>query len=287
MSSAHLVQPGTLIDEKWEIIKLIGKGKFLLDRNDYDFNQHIGTFSEIYLAENIHQPENDAVAIKIQTANVDSSVLKWEIQVLKSLQSIQTVPRFISLGQYENRDYLIMELLIGEVMSNLRNRIRSLIPSGLVPIQIASFLARQMLTSIRQLHAHGYVHRDIKPSNFVRKDFQSTKFIMIDFGLAKQCLDKDGTYRMRKEKTEFRGTTVYASPFVHEGEDQGPRDDLCSILHVFIDLIAGKLPWNEAAKNKDKVSVGHLKKRYYENLNDFISWIESQVHTAETNKVRK
>lgn len=43
-----------------------------------------------------------------------------------------------------------------------------------------------------------------------------------------------------KEKAEFRGTTVYASPFVHEGHDQCPRDDLCSIMHVFFDMTCGK-----------------------------------------------
>lgn len=245
----------------------------------------LGTFSEIYLGENIHHPENDSVAIKIQTGDIDSSVLKWEIQVLQALQSANTVPRFISTGLYQNHDYLIMELLTGEVMSNLRSRIRNIIPTGLVPIQISAYLARQMLTAIRTLHEHGYIHRDIKPSNFVRKSFDSTQFVMIDFGLAKQYLEKDGSFRLRKDKTEFRGTTIYASPFVHEGEDQGPRDDLCSIIHVFIDLVCGKLPWMEAAKGKDKVTVGNIKRKFYSNIDDFIQWIHTQVQAMEAKQV--
>jgi serine/threonine protein kinase len=81
-----------------------------------------------------------------------------------------------------------MELLKGEVMSQLRNRIRNPAqnPSGLVPIQIASYLTRQMLNCIRKLHEKGYVHRDIKPSNFIRKNSTSTQFLVIDFGLTKQ-----------------------------------------------------------------------------------------------------
>ena len=145
----------------------------------------VGTFSEIYLAEDIHKPEN-AVAIKVQTSNVESNVLKWEIHVLKSMQDEITVPRFISSGSFEDKEYLIMELLTGEVVSNLRNRIRNTSSSGLVPIHLASFMARQMLKAIQNLHKHGYIHRDIKPSNFVRKNNDSTQFVMIDFGLAKQ-----------------------------------------------------------------------------------------------------
>jgi serine/threonine protein kinase len=156
----------------------------------------LGTFSEIYLAENIHHPEKDPAAIKVQTSNVESSVLKWEIHVLKSLQDEVTVPRFISSGIFEEKDYLIMELLRGEVMSNLRNRIRNLC-SGIVPIPIAAYLARQMLTSIQNLHQHGYVHRDIKPSNFVRKNPESTQFVMIDFGLAKQVFFSISSFEFR------------------------------------------------------------------------------------------
>jgi hypothetical protein len=101
-----------------------------------------------------------------------------------------------------------------------------------------------------------------------------------------QFKEKDGSIRVRKngEKSDFRGTTIYASPFVHDGEDQGPRDDICSIIHVFIDLICGKLPWNEAAKAKDKVQVGNIKKKYYEKPEDFISWIITTVENAELNR---
>lgn len=71
-------------------------------------------------------------------------------------------------------------------MATLRNRIRSSSPTGLVPIPIASYLARQMMSCIRSMHERGYVHRDVKPSNFVRRNKHTTKFCVIDFGLTKQ-----------------------------------------------------------------------------------------------------
>lgn len=271
------IEPGILLEDKWELIKQIGRG----------------TFSEIYLARDIHHPDDieSLVAVKFQTSQIEgANVLRWESTVLRTLhqdlKSSHVVPKYHSYGTFQRKEYLIMELLKGEVMSQLRNRIRNPAqnPSGLVPIQIASYLTRQMLNCIRKLHEKGYVHRDIKPSNFIRKNSTSTQFLVIDFGLTKQYLDKDGNIKPRREKADFRGTTIYASPFVHDGEDQGPRDDVCSIIHVFFDLLAGKLPWSELAKTRDKAGVGNLKKRLLNHPKEFVSWIANAVHTAELYK---
>ena len=84
-----------------------------------------------------------------------------------------------------------MELLTGEDMATLRNRIRINhveVTGGLIPIPIASYLALQMLRCVHTMHSNGYVHRDIKPSNFVRKNKNSTEFCIIDFGITKQVI---------------------------------------------------------------------------------------------------
>ena len=61
------------------------------------------------------------------------------------------------------------------------------------------------------------------------------------FGLAKAFREKDGKLRMKRENADFRGTTLYASPYAHEGEDQCPRDDVFSLLFVFCDLVCGQV----------------------------------------------
>jgi serine/threonine protein kinase len=70
-------------------------------------------------------------------------------------------------------------------MSKLRNAIRDETSARLVPTNIASYLAREMLNNLKDIHALGYVHRDVKPANFVRKNKKTNKFCTIDFGLAK------------------------------------------------------------------------------------------------------
>jgi serine/threonine protein kinase len=126
------------------------------------------------------------VAIKVQNQDFDSSVIRWESDVLKGLSDVPTVPSFIYFGNQDKRDFLVMDLLGGEDMAGLRNRIRSTHSTGLVALPGAAYLTRQMLSCIKSVHERGYVHRDIKPANFVRVDKNSTQFSTIDFGIAKQ-----------------------------------------------------------------------------------------------------
>lgn len=134
-------------------------------------------------------------------------------------------------------------------MASLRDRLRA--KSPMISLPVANYLTRQILAGIKSLHMKGYIHRDIKPANFVRKSNLSTEFSVVDFGIAKQCMEKDGSLKPKRQTAEFRGTTLYASPFAHMKEDQCQRDDLYSMMFVCFDLICGKLPWTEEAKAKE------------------------------------
>ncbi len=61
----------------------------------------------------------------------------------------------------EQNSYMIMEKL-GEnldVLHKARNRAFSL--------KTIALIANEMMKSLKELHAHGYVHRDIKPENIM------------------------------------------------------------------------------------------------------------------------
>lgn len=247
-------QPKNIINGQWEIQNLIGKGGF----------------SEIYLGIDIKDPNAPHVAIKVQNSNFDASMLKWESAVLKELKESSYVPEFIHFGIERKNVYLVMKHLSGEDMANLRNRLRNICPFGLIPSPIAVYLTIEMLKCIQDIHEKGFIHRDVKPSNFMRKNQETTTFSVIDFGLAKRRIDSNGVLKKERSKADFRGTTVYVSPFVHRRKDQCPRDDLFGIFYVFVDLLCGKLPWTASARAKDKIAVGNLKITYLSDIQGFI-----------------
>ena len=88
-----------------------------------------------------------------------------------------------------------------------------------------------------------------------------------------QYIEKDGRMKPKRDTAEFRGTTTYASINTQNLCDQSPRDDLWSLLYVLLDLLCGKLPWSEAAKNKDKAAVLNMKNEYNNELSKWHTWI--------------
>ena len=68
---------------------------------------------------------------------------------------------------------------------------------------------------------------------------------------------------------------------MHQGEDQSPRDDLFSVMYVFLDLLCGSLPWSQATRVKDRPAVSAKKKYYLEHQDKLVQWVATQVESAE------
>jgi serine/threonine-protein kinase len=83
----------------------------------------------------------------------------------------------------DGRPFLIEELLIGESLETIRNRVGILAPEAVVEIGL------QILDVLEAVSAHGIVHRDVKPDNvFVTRD---GRIKLLDFGIAR--LDSGGS----------------------------------------------------------------------------------------------
>lgn len=256
-----------ILDSTWEVKRKVGRG----------------TFCEFFVAKNIHT--NEVVAIKTQNTNIEGPVLKYEGDVLRSLAGLCGVPKFIHSGQIDGKqDFLVMELLGGEDMGKLRNRLRA--QSGtVITLPMGVYFTQEILRLLKDLHGAGYVHRDVKPSNFVRETYDSHIFRMIDFGVTKQFKDKDGKLKAKRDKAEFRGTSFYASINSHNLEDLSPRDDLWSMVYVLFDLISGSLPWSDAAKERNKEAVKASKEKYVSQPEMMFDWIKthrSDIDFTET-----
>ena len=81
---------------------------------------------------------------------------------------------------------------------------------------------------------------------------ESRTIFLIDLGLAKKFW-KPGESKPAAGPAAFRGSTTYASVNAHTGEEQGPRDDLWSLLYMLAECHEGTLPWRGL---RDKAGVG-------------------------------
>ena len=155
------------IADQWFLTKMIGKG----------------TFSELFAGVGLR--DSSIVAVKIHETGKESTVLRNEANVMKALSGLATAPRFIHADCHAGKyDYIVMELLSGGDMSDLRNRTRNHL--HFIPLPVVIHLSFQMIQCLQDMHRRGYIHRDVKPANFVRRSSELTSFCLIDFGISKQ-----------------------------------------------------------------------------------------------------
>ncbi|EDO46789.1 predicted protein, partial [Nematostella vectensis] len=235
---ADLLKPGDVVRQRWKIIKKIGGGGF----------------GEIY--RGLDQVTKDYVAIKLESVHQSKQVLKMEVAVLKKLQGVDHICKFISCGRNESFNYLVMSLQ-GSNLAELR---RSQ-PKGVFSHSTMLRLGTQILKSVKSIHEAGFLHRDIKPSNFAMGNTPDTVHIcyMLDFGLSRQFTKANGEVRPPRNTAGFRGTVRYASINAHENKEMGRHDDLWSFFYLMVEFTVGQLPWR---KMKDKEQVGKMKKTY-------------------------
>jgi tau tubulin kinase len=216
-----------------------------------------GSFSRIFQA--LDKKLKHLVALKVEKEDKHKKILKFEYQILKSLQGLPHVPilydfienttgRLKFFSESSNCNFIVMELL-GKNISNFKKS------RDKFETQLACEILIQMLDAIEQLHDRGYIHRDIKPTNFVIKEKSKNNFqvFMVDYGLAKVHLDRYGRALTPRLNTDFRGTLTYASLNAHYKKELSRRDDLWSFFFMVLDLFSEVLPWRSCKDDKEEI----------------------------------
>ncbi len=177
--------------------------------------------------------------------------------------NICTIHAIETLG---NRNFLVMELLEGQTLSQLMTR-QSFAMDKLLPIAI------QIADAMESAHAKGIVHRDIKPANLFLTERGQIK--VLDFGLAKiekAEIPETGSTPSKMDTMvgadltspgSTMGTVSYMSPEQTRGQLVDARTDLFSLGTVLYQLASGTLPFRgetsamvfDAILNRDPAPV--------------------------------
>jgi len=157
------------------------------------------------------------------------------------------------IGQYEDRPFLVMELLEGQT---LRHHIATR-RLGLGLDQVLDF-GLQVADALEVAHSRGIVHRDIKPANLFVTERGQVK--ILDFGLAKlvrypmRAGEPSGVPSSQQTLTVTEdpntgsgmafGTVPYMSPEQARGDDLDARTDLFSFGAVLYEMATGRQPFS-------------------------------------------
>ncbi|GIG41389.1 serine/threonine-protein kinase [Cellulomonas phragmiteti] len=142
-------------------------------------------------------------------------------------------PHIAALFDYGEQDgsaYLVMELVVGEPLSDLLEREPVLPPRRLLP------MLAQTARGLHAAHLAGVVHRDVKPGNILLA--RSGKVKITDFGVSLAADQKTMT-----ATGMVMGTAQYLSPEQAVGRPATPLSDLYSLGVVAYEGLAGKRPF--------------------------------------------
>jgi pimeloyl-ACP methyl ester carboxylesterase len=150
------------------------------------------------------------------------------------------------LGREGNVDYLVMELVDGETLSER-------IARGPLPIADVQRIGAEIADALHRAHQAGVVHRDLKPSNVM---LTRSGAKLMDFGLAREStrgavlstagsgpgLPTQSPTVATPLTTEgaVMGTSQYMAPEQLEGREADARTDLWALGCVLYEMVTGR-----------------------------------------------
>lgn len=208
-----------VIDDKYEILKMIGQGGM----------------SKVYLA--MDRRLNKQWAIKEVTKNdrdrnnvhvVQSAMA--EANMLKRLDH-PSLPRIVDIIEDSQKIYVVMDYVEGESLDKVLN-----LYGARSQEQVIDW-AKQLCGVLNYLHSSNppIIYRDMKPANVVLQPSGNIK--LLDFGIAREYKDQ------KIEDTVSLGTKGYAAPEQFGGKGQTDvRTDIYCLGVTLYHLVTGRNP---------------------------------------------
>lgn len=217
-----MLAPGTLIDDKYEVVSQVGTGGF-------------GT---VYQAHQIGLDRTVAVKMFGGHGFADAQdALRFEQEAKAiSLLSHRNIVAFRGYGIWQETPYMVMEFLSGKSLEAALANAQPLKVRAVIQIML------QLCDALTCAHAHGIIHRDLKPSNvLLSENVSSTSYVrVIDFGLAKLLApDTVAQQRLTVAGTAL-GSCPYMSPEQCLGQEVDVRTDIYSAGCIFYYCLTGQ-----------------------------------------------
>ncbi|RSM35787.1 serine/threonine protein kinase [Amycolatopsis balhimycina DSM 5908] len=213
MAQSKPYPKGTRINDRYELVAFLGKGKGGQVHRARD--EHLGT----------------EVALKLLTPT-DGQPATWdEAQVLEQLRSDYLLPVFnADVVTGTDLRYITTPVMEGGNLSTAAS------PFGVTPRQ-ASEWGQYVGYGLEKVHSAGLLHRDVKPENCYLDT--NGKVLLADLGMAHK-IDKNG-------RTPPEGTLVTVAPEALSSPDRHctKASDIYSLAATVFFLLAGDYPVSE------------------------------------------
>ncbi|MFA7662155.1 MAG: protein kinase, partial [Anaerovoracaceae bacterium] len=168
---------------------------------------------------------------------------KRESQAAASL-SHPNIVNIFDVGKEGNIHYIVMELVEGQVLSELiKNK-------GPMEWRQAVEIMKQMASALSLAHKNHIIHRDVKPQNILITEDGVPK--LADFGIAKAV----NASTLVGATGTVMGSVHYFSPEQARGGYVDEKSDIYSLGIVLYELLTGRVPFD--GENPVNVALMHI-----------------------------
>ena len=219
---------GTMLDDRYEILEVIGTGGMAV----------------VYKA--MCHRLNRYVAVKIlrdELANDEE--FRKRFQTEAQAVAMLSHPNIVSVYDVSHSDgveYIVMELIEGVTLMQYMKK------KGALGWKEALHFAVQISKALEHAHEKGIVHRDIKPQNIMILKDGTIK--VADFGIA--ALES----AQEKKSDQTVGSVHYIAPEQARGEQPDPRSDRYSLGVGMYEMLTGKMPYD--GDTAEQVAMKHI-----------------------------
>ena len=214
-----MAEIGSLVDNKFEILTLVGQGGMsnVYLARDKNLNRQLAVKE---VQKNAKDRNNEIV---IQSAIAEANILK-------NLGHVG-LAYIVDIIETQNEIYIIMEYVEGESLDAVLDE------HGAQPQEMVIEWAKQLCVVLEYLHTRNpaIIYRDMKPANIRLKPDGNLK--LIDFGIAREYKEQN------LADTVSLGTKGYAAPEQFGGKGQtDARTDVYNLGVTLYHLVTGQNP---------------------------------------------
>jgi hypothetical protein len=224
------LQPGSVLDSRYQIRRVVGKGAtgVVLEADD--------RVTRELVALKVFKPE-------IATDERWQEIVGSELRHARLLQH-PNVCRFFDAGEADGYRFLSLEYASG---GSLRQQLRE--GSSDRPMEDRVADARAVVNGLAAIHRAGIIHRDVKPDNVLR--MADGRLVVTDFGLAVA----PGQTTFVSGYSGAVGTPSYMAPEVALGGDATMASDVFSLGVILHEIFFDRRPtWDTTKRGRFLIS---------------------------------
>ncbi|MBD2041691.1 SUMF1/EgtB/PvdO family nonheme iron enzyme [Microcoleus sp. FACHB-672] len=226
---------GTILRNRYEIVKLLGSGGF----------------GETYLANDLDipvTPKPKCVVKRLHPQTIEPDIQRLfqkEAEILYKLaQNHERIPKLFAYFEENQEFYLIQEFIEGHDLS------KELSPGKKLSETYAIKLLQDILEILAYVHQNNIIHRDIKPQNIMRRT--DGKLMLIDFGAVKEIGIQKTILSGKTSRTVSIGTHGYMPSEQAMGKPK-PSSDIYALGRTVIFALTGIEPYLLEEDNEGEV----------------------------------